>query len=519
MNEFLEHGFYGFYSKFFLEVVYLHHKKTSSIINIFTKVTAIEKISSEFPELNLKFGALNNYYNFGYKSTIKPKEFIYSILSNIPDRYFKDNEFQIQLSNLIRLKKQYVSNLKNRPLNSLFKCCNGHYVFEFFDEEKEYVQFILDDFNLFNKLNENLAITKLDLSKIPERLGNIIIDLPNGLIIDTSRINGTDLKITWDPRIDTKINGMYILTRDSKTMLDLEQFTFSNNEIIFTEQTYQQNFQLFDLNRNIILLDGHNCKEYLVASLSLTKQLDKLRTFKDGSHPIEIWQYLGSQSIGDIEFNPDRIVNRYREKLKVITNENELVYKQYGTDTTQSNRKEKEGQAISDLIKLIEKFGSKGIWIWDPYISAKENVDLIVKKHLYTSEVKILGSMKIYSSNNLISGLNLTETDETKKTRWIKQNKDILENGSNNFGLNLEFRIAHSDFSSKFHDRFIIFPSVGIYNQPKVWSLGISLNQFGLEHHILHQVGFPEYIIKAFNNYWNRFDKDENLVFKSVYDE
>ncbi|MCB9309406.1 MAG: hypothetical protein H6567_05030 [Lewinellaceae bacterium] len=516
MNNFLKDGYYGFYTNFYLEVVYLHDKRTNEIHNIFTKITAFEIELEQPKDIDEKFGKLNNDYNYGYMASVKSKEWIDQFLKTVPSRNLFDGKTSIVIGKLQQLNRQFVSGIVSENLNSILKCCYGNYVFEYFDAEKEKVNFILDNFEYFDNINSNLKVHKLDLSEIPERLGNILVVFPNGLIVETKRFNDTDIEIKWHPKVENDMNGIYLLNRDSETLKDFEIFNFQENQIIFTERKYQQLFKLIDIKRNLVLLDGHNCKEFLALSLSISRQLDEQRKFADGTPPISIGKSPGISQIGHIIFNIDPIVRKFQTKLKIRKNEKDLIYQQYGVSADQTIAS-KRSSAISHLIKLIEENGQKGVWIWDPYIRAEDIIELIVKNHKYDSHVKILGSKKIYTSGNEISGLDEKKNNETRKENWFNKNKKLLEDYSDNYGLNLEFRCAHSNSFSLFHDRFLIFPSVGLFNDAKVWSLGISVNQFGIEHHILQEVGFPDYIVKAFEKFWNQFENPENLVFKSEH--
>jgi len=77
--------------------------------------------------------------------------------------------------------------------------------------------------------------------------------------------------------------------------------------------------------------------------------------------------------------------------------------------------------------------------------------------------------------------------------------------------LNLEIRGKIGANGYDFHDRFLIFP----LEQPKVWSLGISVNQLGGSHHILHEVKNAQHILNAFNKLWNELNSKECLIWKS----
>ena len=77
--------------------------------------------------------------------------------------------------------------------------------------------------------------------------------------------------------------------------------------------------------------------------------------------------------------------------------------------------------------------------------------------------------------------------------------------------LNLEVRGRIGSHGYDFHDRFLIFP----LEKPRVWSLGISVNQLGASHHILQEVKNAQHILNAFDKLWNELSNEECLVWKS----
>ena len=197
------------------------------------------------------------------------------------------------MEKLQQLNRQFVSGIVSENLNSILKCCYGNYVFEYFDAEKKKVNFILDNFEYFDNINSNLKVHKLDLSEIPERLGNILVVFPNGLIVETKRFNDTDIEIKWHPKSRKRHEwNLSTKSRDSETLKDFEIFNFQENQIIFTERKYQQLFKLIDIKRNLVLLDGHNCKEFLALSLSISRQLDEQRKIRWRNSSNFNWQVM-----------------------------------------------------------------------------------------------------------------------------------------------------------------------------------------------------------------------------------
>jgi hypothetical protein len=107
-----------------------------------------------------------------------------------------------------------------------------------------------------------------------------------------------------------------------------------------------------------------------------------------------------------------------------------------------------------------------------------------------------------------ISGLKQDNSKEQVKQDMLnefkKDKKEFLF-------LDLEVRGKIGNNGYDFHDRFLIFP----LEKPKVWSLGISVNQLGASHHILQEVKNAQHILNAFNKLWDALNNKECLVWKS----
>jgi hypothetical protein len=83
----------------------------------------------------------------------------------------------------------------------------------------------------------------------------------------------------------------------------------------------------------------------------------------------------------------------------------------------------------------------------------------------------------------------------------------------NNYGINLEFRMQHSQYGWTFHDRFLIFPG-SKETRPKVYSLGTSVNSLGFSHHILQEISHPQRVIDAFEELWEKLNNEDCLIWK-----
>ena len=158
-----------------------------------------------------------------------------------------------------------------------------------------------------------------------------------------------------------------------------------------------------------------------------------------------------------------------------------------------------EEKALVDVRYLINKYGQQGVYIWDPYLSAKD-----IKNTLYfcdTTYVPLRG----------ISGLGNGNKKHKRETFKKNMIKEFDEDDKQFLFLNLEVKGKIGSSGYDFHDRFLIFP----LEKPKVWSLGISVNQLGASHHILQEVKNAQHILNAFNKLWNELNDEECLIWKS----
>ena len=215
--------------------------------------------------------------------------------------------------------------------------------------------------------------------------------------------------------------------------------------------------------------------------------------------------------------------------------EQELKYLEQSKSFIQYYGKKDEGKkALDDIRYLINQYGANGVYLWDPYLSAID-----IKNILYFSKVSnvplktitglqqgssyvknIIMNLQWFITTNVVVKVILldyqydinTFTKKTPKQQTINEMQIELNKDDKQFlFLNLEVRGKYGANGYDFHDRFLIFPQ----EKPKVWSLGISVNQLGKAHHILQEVKNAQHILNAFNQLWNELDKKECLVWKS----
>jgi hypothetical protein len=193
-----------------------------------------------------------------------------------------------------------------------------------------------------------------------------------------------------------------------------------------------------------------------------------------------------------------------------------------GTAEGGSLRDARRTAALADLHWLMREHGREGVWLWDPFLSADDLVrTLFYCPHGGVQLRALTAGKKPPDATRAVGGDNATPAiDQKKRARELAKQATLqqaaqLEAAKGNaHELDLEFRIRNGPAGWAFHDRFIIFPrSVG---SSLAWSLGTSINSFGVEHHILQKVSHGEPIADAFEDLWGQLKDPRYLVWTSI---
>ena len=161
-------------------------------------------------------------------------------------------------------------------------------------------------------------------------------------------------------------------------------------------------------------------------------------------------------------------------------------------------------EALDFIRELIKKYGKNGIYLWDPYLNAKDLLETVFFSPYANSPIKALTGLKIAPQENKTSSYKADLANEI--------NQAIRQAG----WLNLTFVNADRSKVGEFHDRFIIFPQER-YEPVKAWSLGTSVNSLGKSHHIIQEVEDGQIIADVFEEMWEQSINDEdNIIWKSA---
>ncbi|MDD2975107.1 MAG: VPA1262 family N-terminal domain-containing protein [Aliarcobacter cryaerophilus] len=485
-------------------------KKNSKIpFNIFTlivfentKQIDIEGLMSE--KLH-KFENIKDI-NWGIKRRIVDISIVEKLYDDLLNKKIFQIDKQLEIGSLKLLPEQYIQpedSFSKPQLNYILKnnYKYGSYLLEFFDEDKNNCQFLLDEPQTLNSFSERLSeIIPIKIGNLSDRLGNIIFQFPiNSFSMTWTTIKNKELhkyeglKFEIKSRNDSfDINNLFIRLYEendnSVTRQRLIQVKDNTTKILL-DDCFGTTIEVFDKKSSLLLYKNEfSIMKQMNLNMQIMEHQNRVFYINGKIQKIEVSHHQNSVYGKEKNKKYDEWIRdrKYEQELKELE-KNKSFIQYFG------NQKEK---ALLDIRTLISKYGKNGVYIWDPYLSADD-----IKNVLYFSQ-------KAYVSLKAITGLKQNSNKEIAKQEIITK---LNEDDKQFLFLNLEVRAKIGSNGYDFHDRFIIFP----LEKPKVWSLGISINQIGESHHILQKVQNAQHILNAFNDLWKKLEKEECLVWKN----
>ena len=552
-NLLVSKGTIGFYNSCEVTEIFLHHKNEEDYFNLFTLVCFEEKIIEEdSKEQLLGYFDLNKEYNLGiirYNLTLD------SIKSNFKKLKFEgiwNSNVESQskdYSKLNKLSKQFVlsTKTKNIPLNNLLKnnFYNGSYVLEFFEEDKTFFNNLFENDSFFDDIcTEIRKKCNLNLYRLEDRLGNFIFQFPITILdLDINgKINDLTFNFQWHPNL-SKLPNCYIMIDSvlDNNYMDFKLIDYNGKneqKVSLTSSNYHKYIKFHDLNNDLLLYcSKENFLKNINGYVNISNKQERYFEFKGIKNNIIIKESSNPISLG-IKKDYETHINKRTNKIEKDTLINSLSFKIY-----KNNHKE----AISDLQHLIQKNCQNGVYLMDPFLSPEDIVKTLFFANIYNVPLKALGSFNKNVKNVYKSKVCKRFVSKTKDLIYLNK-KDLKNNlfqlvksfeegsednftdlkisdykkefekiqGNFQYGLNLEFRVQHSNYGHRFHDRFLIFPgNKHTGDELKVYSLGTSINSFGKDFNIFQEVSHPQLIFDEFNKLWDELNKEECIVWKS----
>jgi hypothetical protein len=510
---FCKEGIIAFYQSCEVIQLFLIRKSDKQIIHLFM-VAVLEELS--FTGRNQAFLGkplnLNSDYQFGIQHySLTPEECCDMMDKlSVEKKWDIDGNDTLLLPPLKFIPKQYVPGDQNRFSHILKNNFHGgSYILEFFNEDKSTLNFLLEpagakELDLIVKtLQKYLPI---DLGQVLDRIGNIVFQFPITLLETNPKAlsswDGVSMEFAWHEQLQD-IPDCLLQVESS---LD-GQLMGAKLEIYNKLKT--QNITIGSLDQVNLIRVWREKPSLILNTYSGGYIRDIDFNMNIGSHQprfIFVDNKLSQVEVHSVASSPkpppkryDRFITMRRDEAARRLLEENLSFKQY--------RNVNHDVALGDLRALIKSNSANGVWIWDPFLSAVDILKTVYYAPTAGIPIRAIGSITstVRTVYNL-KGLPVADI--------ISDYRRTLEHPPNNsHGINFEFRLQHDMHGWAFHDRFLIFPGVND-TQPKVYSLGTSVNSFGNDHHILQLISHPKPVIDEFNKLWDALNNLNCLVWK-----
>lgn len=519
----------GFYNCFELTTAFLYHIKEKKAYHLFSAFVAEERITYE-SETDAKKQFLTppklsvaQDISLGIqRSIISPEqaEVCYQNLLNAVDKGSVDiGDGELAIGKLEAVPKAWISKdstveLKlNRVLKNNFK--NGSYMLEFFDVEKP-VQQLLSAKELQKACELMYEYVPSDLFTISDRVGNFIFQFPSLNTYITYRPDEAEEKLTYRVALDKRLAGAGGYRLMSEIISDDALLGFGTSEVNPPEQEIV--LEVGDSSKmcRTTLMD---CESGLILSrqettfirqvhhrMHMGSQFGKERELYDGGGNLVAAINVSSGhtfATGFAEENQrDAWMEKRRYRLRMEEVRRRREFLRYGTAPSEGRE-----QALVDLRELMNRGDGHRVYLWDPYLSAKDLLETWYYTNTYGLELRAITSRADCDKGS--SGA----AEHQNMEEWMREQARILEQGSNQYGINLELRCQWKGHGFEFHDRFLMI--VDEKETPQVWSLGASVNSIGSKHHIMQKVLHPQMIVDAFEELWEMLADEECVIWKS----
>lgn len=402
---------------------------------------------------------------------------------------------------LERGKNEFLGLLKNNFFG-------GSHLFEWFDESKEYVAPLIENLTAFDELSGKLQeYLPIKIGTHSDRLGNIIVQIPCAAV--AFKIERKDKQshqllsnLSVSPYFSGEVNFSGIFWREQHgSIIDFQKIPLAvgRNIIPFQQINGRGYYTIWDESNQIICAGGEITffLEQVNFSISMQEQIQRIFKLPDGTEQrINICVQTSQSHIGNNAKDYRYWVDNRLIKIEKHDLHNSLKLRQFKRDMRQ--------EALDFIRELIKKYGKNSIYLWDPYLNAKDLFETVFFSPYANSLIKALTGLKIAPQENETSSYQADLANEI--------NQAIRQAG----WLNLTFVNADRSKVGDFHDRFIIFPQT-IDEPVRAWSLGTSVNSLGKSHHIIQEVEDGQIIADVFEEMWGQSINDEdNIIWKSA---
>ncbi len=515
LKKLLKPGVLGFYNS--VEVTEIFAVlPDKSVVNVFTIIVSEFKKSVSFDEDNylteklFKLSKDLKDWRFGVKRYHKRVDDIVIALHKLTQEcVWEASKDALKVARLEYCPKRFVTpdSFEEIPLNKILKnnFHNGSYVLEWFDHQKQALLPILEKPILLQELSSKIQkYVPICLAPLSDRVGNVILQIPCSIMrARFSSLNKSEdlqCNIAWHPdaiKKDVLVNCS--LDENDKLLEGYASKVIRKDE---DNTTFSLGYQrahigvIWDQEHEVLLaatrpssfINSIHISSNIIQSENRIIPRINEKPLRVGLVTSQLSTLVGFQeTFEEKDWTKSRIYKN--DKLQLHKNKNFIQYK------PQADQKSQErSRALNDIRELINKYGRKGVWLWDPYLNSQDIFDTLFFNTYMHAEMRALTDLKKAPKKKSANNLN-------------SLNKENL------IGINLEFRSHNGNCGWGFHDRFLLFPNTE--NEPLVWSLGTSINSLGKSHHILQKVSDGQLIIDAFSELWEQLSASECLIWKS----
>jgi hypothetical protein len=545
IEKLLKQGVLGFYNSVEVTEIFAI-LPDKNVVNVFTIIVSEFKKNVNFDDENylvknpFKLSKGLKGWRFGIKRYRKRVDDIINALDKLTrECSWEASKNALKVAKLEYCPKRFVApdSFEEIPLNKVLKnnFHNGCYVLEWFDHQKKVLSPILEKPILLQELSSEIQeYVPICLAPLSDRVGNFILQIPSNIMqARFSSLNKSEdlqCNIAWHPdaiKRDVLVNCS--LDENDKLLEGYASKAIRKDEDSITFSLGYQKAHIgviWDPEHEVLLAATRPSS--FINSIHMSSNIiqSENRIIPSSNGEILRIGLLNNQqsifggqqeAINQKDWTKSRIYKN--DKLQLHKSKHFIQYK------PQSGKKHiNRSKALTDIRELINQYGDKGVWLWDPYLSSQDILDTLFHNKYMHAEMRALTDLKEPSKDNkkicsdCLNNL-CTDCKSSIMSSAGKSNNEIYEESLNNLnaenlmGINLEFRSRSGGSGWKFHDRFLLFPNTE--NEPLVWSLGTSINSLGTDHHILQKVSDGQLIIDAFSELWEQLSARQCLIWKS----
>jgi hypothetical protein len=529
LTRLIEPGVLGFYTDFEVTEVVATTDGQPNPINVFTIVVLESRPNQEaiqptfLNDRRIKLSKLPGW-NFGIVRYTQPvMELVSSLTTMDATCEWQASGKSLSLGRTVPLPAQFVppNTADSIPLNNVLKnnFWNGSYVLEWTDRNKVALQPLFDNPELLQKLSTEIhEFAPLKLASLSDRLGNLLVQFPVTVLMSnfgsTRSDNGFFVEVAWHPsatprnlraNCDVEFDGVVCGYISSTVQIPITRLPIPSSRGLHRGIIWDEQHQL-------LLADSAASSFINTIAFGIHMMDPEPRVFTvkepDGSllsHRIALSHSPVRSLVGDADNDANggwTTKRMYRDELDKLARQR--VFIQYKPVPGESRQVAHE-RALTDLRALINQYGGGGAWLWDPYLSARDVLNTLFHCKHAGADLRALTGAK---------AANDDESNSSMRQDYLDRQRQELDDSQSNFrGLHLEFRARNGQAGWPFHDRFLIFPKTDDRGA-LAWSLGTSVNNVGVEHHILQRVDDGQLIVDAFQDLWNQLDRPEHIVWR-----